>query len=102
MSQDEILCSISFDELLYDRCIEHARVIDYRLEHEMLDAVEDRLNKQGWFKERTCTMDKAYWDDGQSTWGCKCSSCGNRFEYETGIAWDYCPNCGARVEAVSE
>ena len=47
---------------------------------------------------RTCRMVHARWDNGECVWGCKCTACGDRFTYETGGTWEYCPNCGARVE----
>lgn len=47
--------------------------------------------------ELTCEFKKVSWDDGQCTWGCKCSACGHRFEHETGITWNFCPHCGAKV-----
>ena len=45
----------------------------------------------------TCELKHASWDDGQCTWGCICSACDARFEHETGIGYNYCPNCGAKV-----
>lgn len=47
--------------------------------------------------EPTCTMNEREWDDGQIVWGCKCSNCGEKFTYERGNTWSYCPRCGARV-----
>ena len=47
--------------------------------------------------ERTCRMVRARWDDGECVWGCRCTACGDRFTYETGTTWRYCPTCGARV-----
>lgn len=47
--------------------------------------------------ERTCRMVRARWDDGECVWGCRCTACGDRFTYETGTTWRYCPACGARV-----
>lgn len=52
--------------------------------------------------ERTCTLRHVRWDDGQCTWGCKCSACGDRFEHETGECWNYCPYCGSRIERGGE
>ena len=52
--------------------------------------------------ERTGTLRHVDWDDGQCTWGCKCSACGYRFEHETGVCWHYCPYCGARIERGGE
>ena len=45
----------------------------------------------------TCELKHASWDDGQCTWGCICSACDARFEHETGIGYNYCPNCGAKI-----
>lgn len=45
----------------------------------------------------TCELKHASWDDGQCTWGCICSACDAHFEHETGIGYNYCPNCGAKV-----
>lgn len=50
--------------------------------------------------ERTCLMVRARWDDGECVWGCRCTACGDRFTYETGTTWRYCPSCGARVEGL--
>lgn len=47
--------------------------------------------------ERTCRMVRARWDDGECVWGCRCTACGDRFTYETGTTWRYCPACGAKV-----
>lgn len=47
--------------------------------------------------ERTCRMVRARWDDGECVWGCRCTACGDRFTYETGTTWRYCPHCGAKV-----
>ena len=62
-----------------------------RIRKELISAWNNRA-------ERTCLMAHARWDDGQCTWGCRCSACGDRFEHETGETWRFCPNCGARVE----
>lgn len=47
--------------------------------------------------ERTCRMVRARWDDGECVWGCRCTACSDRFTYETGATWSYCPACGAKV-----
>lgn len=47
--------------------------------------------------ERTCRMVRARCDDGECVWGCRCTACGDRFTYETGTTWRYCPACGAKV-----
>ena len=47
----------------------------------------------------TCELKQASWDDRQCTWGCICSACDAHFEHETGIGYNFCPNCGKRVSA---
>lgn len=59
------------------------------------DGVERSRN--GVAERGTCRMEYAVWDDGTCVWGCICSACGKRFEYETGEGWNYCSNCGAEV-----
>ena len=44
-----------------------------------------------------CQLKRANWDDGTCTWGCICSACDAHLEHETGIGYNYCPNCGAKV-----
>lgn len=45
----------------------------------------------------TCQLKRASWDDGTCTWGCICSACDAHLEHETGIGYNYCPVCGAKV-----
>lgn len=45
----------------------------------------------------TCQLKRADWDDGTCTWGCICSACDAHLEHETGIGYNYCPICGAKV-----
>ena len=44
-----------------------------------------------------CHLERASWDDGTCTWGCICSACDAHLEHETGIGYNYCPICGAKV-----
>lgn len=46
----------------------------------------------------TCILKDATWDDGTCTWGCICSACGAKLEYEHAQDLAYCPDCGARNE----
>ena len=46
----------------------------------------------------TCILQDATWDDGTCTWGCICSACGAKLEYEHAQDLAYCPDCGARNE----
>ena len=46
----------------------------------------------------TCILKDATWDDGTCTWGCICSACGAKLEYEHAQDLAYCPACGARNE----
>lgn len=48
--------------------------------------------------EKTCKLEKCSWDDGQCTWGVRCTACGHKHEHETGDCWNNCPNCGAEVK----
>ena len=45
----------------------------------------------------TCKLTQASWDDGTCTWGCICSACDAHLEHETGIGYNFCPICGAKV-----
>lgn len=47
---------------------------------------------------RECKLEECRWDNGQCTWGCRCTACGDKFEHTSGITWNFCPNCGAKVE----
>ena len=49
-----------------------------------------------------CQLKRASWDDGTCTWGCICSACDAHLEHDTGIGYNYCPNCGRRVKAVDK
>ena len=44
-----------------------------------------------------CQLKHANWDNGTCTWGCICSVCDAHLEHETGIGYNFCPHCGARV-----
>ena len=46
-----------------------------------------------------CQLKRASWDDGTCTWGCICSACDAHLEHDTGIGYNYCPNCGRKVRA---
>ena len=46
----------------------------------------------------TCILKDATWDDGTCKWGCICSACGAKLEYEHAQDLAYCPDCGARNE----
>jgi len=50
----------------------------------------------------TCQLKRASWDDDTCTWGCICSACDAHLEHETGIGYNYCPNCGRRIVEVDE
>ncbi len=45
----------------------------------------------------TCQLKRASWDNGTCTWGCICSACDAHLEHETGIGYNFCPNCGRKV-----
>ena len=45
----------------------------------------------------TCRLKRAQWDDGTCTWGCICTACDAHLEHETGIGYNFCPNCGRKV-----
>ena len=44
-----------------------------------------------------CQLKRRSWDDGTCTWGCVCTACDAHLEHETGIGYNYCPICGAKV-----
>lgn len=45
----------------------------------------------------TCKLKRASWDDGTCTWGCICTACDAHLEHETGLGYNFCPICGAKV-----
>lgn len=61
---------------------------------------EDTMRYGGDFfkRERACKLEECSWDNGQCTWGCRCTTCGHKFEHTRGTTWKDCPHCGARVE----
>ena len=74
-------------------------------EHDCMPSNEvDDLAIEVWNRrtERTCRMTDTHWDNGQCTWGCVCSACDAHLEHEFGRYLNFCPNCGARVEVVSD
>lgn len=78
---DALMCAVGCSI-----CQEHWRV---HLADRLADLIEP--------EERTCELKKAHWDNGSCTWGVICSACGYKHEHESGLCWNYCPNCGARV-----
>lgn len=52
---------------------------------------------RAWQAVRECKLEECRWDNGQCTWGCRCTACGDKFEHTSGITWNFCPNCGAKV-----
>lgn len=52
---------------------------------------------RAWQAVRECKLEECGWDNGQCTWGCRCTACGDKFEHTSGITWNFCPNCGAKV-----
>ena len=68
---------------------------DYGVDWDKVESVE--IEWIDFVRERTCELRKASWDDGTCTWGVICSECGYRHEHESGVCWNYCPNCGAKV-----
>lgn len=80
------------------RVFMESRRFDRRYSDDDIDQIKrDLIDDWNRRAERTCRMVDARWDDGQCTWGCRCSACGDRFEHETGKMWRFCPNCGAKV-----
>ena len=66
--------------------------------------MDEEMEVLGWVRKDaaklgtgTCQLKRASWDDGTCTWGCICSACDARLEHETGIGYNYCPICGAKV-----
>lgn len=59
-----------------------------------IEFAADKWNKR---YEPTCTLRETHWDGERCSWGCICSICGHEFEHETGMTWNYCPHCGAKV-----
>lgn len=45
-----------------------------------------------------CQLEECSWDDGQCTWGVRCTACDTRFEHTHGVLWNKCPRCGAEVK----
>lgn len=54
-------------------------------------------NGEAWQAVRECKLEECEWGNGQCTWGCRCTACGDKFEHTSGITWNFCPNCGAKV-----
>lgn len=52
---------------------------------------------RAWQAVRECKLEECIWDNGQCTWGCRCTACGDKFEHTSGITWNFCPSCGAKV-----
>lgn len=52
---------------------------------------------RAWQAVRECKLEECGWDNGQCTWGCRCTACGDKFEHTSGITWNFCPSCGAKV-----
>lgn len=52
---------------------------------------------RAWQAVRECKLEECEWGNGQCTWGCRCTACGDKFEHTSGITWNFCPNCGAKV-----
>lgn len=52
---------------------------------------------RAWQVVRECKLEECTWDNGQCTWGCRCTACGGKFEHTSGITWNFCPKCGAKV-----
>lgn len=84
-----VVCCMNFD------CFANAQTNEMDTPEEAADIWNKRA-------VQTCRMERTSWDNGQSTWGCKCSNCGERFEYESGRAWYYCPRCAAWITEVVE
>lgn len=104
-SQDDDGCSYAGDISLYVEI--SGKVNHWTHEIEYAEKDIDLAKKkaiEAWNRraERTCRMVRARWDDGECVWGCRCTACGDRFTYETGTTWRYCPACGARVEEASD
>lgn len=76
-----------------------------RMTDEILDGCEAELNRHGWFKERTCELEKVHeWGDEWEPFGYVCKSCEEAMPRYYGsdrfgnvITPNYCPNCGAKV-----
>ena len=71
--------------------------------------MDEEMEDLGWVRKDavtlgagTCQLKRANWDDGTCTWGCICSACDAHLEHETGIGYNYCPICGARIVEVDE
>lgn len=46
----------------------------------------------------TCQMVECTIDNGQCSWGMRCTACGEEFEHmKPSYGWHYCPNCGVEV-----
>ena len=52
---------------------------------------------RAWQAVRECKLEECEWGNGQCTWGCRCTACGDKFEHTSGITWNFFPNCGAKV-----
>ena len=52
---------------------------------------------RAWQAVRECKLEECEWGNGQCTWGCRCTACGDKFEHTSGITLNFFPNCGAKV-----
>lgn len=69
---------------------EVARAIEFRIEHDCLDNVENRLRQHGYVKERTCHIIHNDTIDED-----ECDVCGSALGYR--YEANYCCSCGAKV-----
>lgn len=70
---------------------------DITVQATVIDEDAMRYGGSAFKREHTCQLEECSWDNGQRTWGCRCTTCGCKFERTRGTTWRHCPNCGARV-----
>lgn len=65
---------------------------------ECMDSTREIFRHLADLLDPTCTIENATWVDGTYRYGCICSACGAKLEYEYAQDLAYCPKCGARNE----
>lgn len=78
----------------WDRLLENSIILaDAVQKYQLADAVEVKHGR--WIEDRFCSTIAGTYEVR------RCSVCGDHYE-EVGYDWNYCPNCGARMDEREE